>query len=68
MPYYRGKTSEVWNHFMVMAGDKAKCGYCTSKLSFSGGNTANLKRHLIAKHPTVVFNRVDSSRNQRQGN
>lgn len=68
MPYYRGKTSEVWNHFVVMADDKAKCGYCSSKLSFSSGNTANLKRHLMAKHPTVPLNRCDSSRNQREGN
>lgn len=68
MPLYRGKTSEVWNHFVTTEDNKAKCGYCSTKLSFSGGNTANLKRHLLAKHPTVPLNRGSSSINQSQGN
>ncbi|KAE9525642.1 hypothetical protein AGLY_014169 [Aphis glycines] len=66
MPLYNGKTSEVWNHFLTTEDNKAKCGYCSIKLSFSGGNTANLKRHLLAKHSTVPLNRGSSSINQRQ--
>jgi len=68
MPYYRGKTSEVWNHFVTVGNDKAKCGYGPAKLSFSGGNTYNLKRHLVAKHPLVPLSGGHLLGNQRQGN
>lgn len=57
MPYYRGKTSEIWNHFEAIESSKAKCGYCSIQLSTAGGSLSNLKRHLTAKHPTVTLNR-----------
>jgi len=65
MPYYRGRTSELWNHFEPVEGDKAKCGYCSIKLSTAGGSLNNLKRHLLARHPTVTINRNES--NQHRG-
>jgi len=48
--------------------DKAKCGYFPAKLSYAGGNTYNLKRHLVAKHPLVSLCGGDLLGNQRQGN
>jgi len=65
MPYYRGRTSEIWNHFVTVEGGKAKCGYCSMQLSTAGGSLNNLKRHLTAKHPTVTLNRNES--NQQRG-
>jgi hypothetical protein len=35
---------------------KAKCGYCSSTLSTSGGSLNNLKRHLKTKHCTIPLN------------
>jgi len=61
MPYYRGRTSETWNHFEPVDGNKAKCGYCSVHLSISGGSLNNLKRLLTAKHPTVSINRNESN-------
>ncbi|XP_025412101.1 zinc finger BED domain-containing protein 1-like [Sipha flava] len=65
MPYYRERTSELWNHFEPVEGDKAKCDYCSMKLSTAGGSLNNLKRHLLARHPTVTINRNES--NQQRG-
>lgn len=65
MPYIRGRTSELWNHFEPSGGDKAKCGYCSCQLSIVGGSLNNLKRHLLAKHPTVQIIRNPS--NQQRG-
>ncbi|KAF0749845.1 zinc finger BED domain-containing protein 1-like, partial [Aphis craccivora] len=64
MPYYRGRTSELWNHFEPVEGDKAKCGYCSIKLSTAGGSLNNLKRHLLARHPTVTINRNESNQHR----
>ncbi|CAH2090914.1 unnamed protein product [Euphydryas editha] len=47
------KRSAVWNHFMENGPKKAKCSYCSSELSVSGGNVGNLNRHLKTKHPTI---------------
>lgn len=47
------KRSYVWNHFVEHGPKKAKCSYCSSELSVSGGNAGNLNRHLRTKHPTI---------------
>lgn len=44
------KKSDVWNHFMILENEKAKCSYCSIEYSFKGGSTANLSRHLKRKH------------------
>lgn len=48
------KRSAAWMHFSVVAPNKAKCSYCFNIISFSGGATGNLLRHLNTKHPTVL--------------
>lgn len=68
MPYYRGRTSELWNHLLALLpveGNRAKCGCCSVNLSNEGGNLSNLKRHLTAKHPTVSIYCKES--NQQRG-
>lgn len=44
------KKSDVWNHFMILENEKAKCSYCSIEHSFKGGSTVNLSRHLKRKH------------------
>jgi len=49
------KRSNIWLHFTPeMNGGKARCDICRVLLSFTGGTTSNLAKHLRAKHPSVV--------------
>lgn len=50
------KFSEIWLHFEDDDGQKAKCKYCKTILSFSGGSHGNLRRHLKTKHPLTPLN------------
>lgn len=56
MAPHRGKTSELWNHFIQIENQKAKCGYCSVIISLSGGSLSNLKRHMKSKHYTIPLN------------
>lgn len=47
------KKSQIWKHFAIINKDKAKCEYCLKIISYSGGGTGNLNRHLKKVHPTV---------------
>jgi len=47
------KRSNVWYHYSVLQNNIEKCNVCSDKLSFSGGSTGNLLRHLKTKHPTI---------------
>ncbi|XP_064475382.1 E3 SUMO-protein ligase ZBED1-like [Ornithodoros turicata] len=49
----RGKPSSIWTVFTVVSDTKAKCNFCATVLSYKGGNTANLRRHIKAKHVGV---------------
>ncbi|CAI6376400.1 unnamed protein product [Macrosiphum euphorbiae] len=51
------KRSSVWNHFSIKSNTIAKCGYCPQEVSYSGGSTGNLIRHLKTKHIGVHLNR-----------
>lgn len=44
------KRSNVWLHFTK---EKAKCNICRAIFSHKSGGTSNLRKHLIALHPTV---------------
>lgn len=44
------KKSDVWNHYSVINSEKAKCSYCSSSVSYRGGSTSNLSKHLKRKH------------------
>ncbi len=57
MAPHRVKSSEVWNHFTQSEYQKAKCDYCSSILSTSGGSMNNLWRHLKTVHSTIPLNR-----------
>lgn len=49
------KRSEVWTFFEQMpdsADSKAKCNFCSQILSYKGGSTYNLSRHLKSRHPS----------------
>ena len=51
------KRSNIWLHFTPeLNGGKARCDICRVLLSFTGGTTSNLAKHLRAKHPSVVDN------------
>ncbi|KAF8795059.1 Zinc finger BED domain-containing protein 4 [Argiope bruennichi] len=48
------KSSPMWNHFEERAQDtKAKCKYCGSLVSYTGGSTGNLLRHMKTQHITI---------------
>jgi len=51
------KRSNVWYHHTILQNNIAKCNVCSYKISFSGGSTGNLLRHLKTKHPTVPLQR-----------
>jgi len=44
------KKSDVWNHYTVINSEKAKCSYCSNSVSYKGGSTTNLNKHLKRKH------------------
>jgi len=45
----------VWLYFEeLMSDSSAKCNACRAKLSYQGGSTSNLKKHLASKHPHVL--------------
>jgi len=44
------KSSDIWNHFSVINNEKAKCSYCSNPISYKGGLTTNLSKHLKRKH------------------
>jgi len=47
------KRSNIWLHFTPeLNGGKARCDICRVLLSFTGGTTSNLAKHLRAKHPS----------------
>lgn len=53
----RRRKSLIWTTFTELEGSKAKCGLCSTIISFSGGATSNLSRHLRTKHPGAQFAR-----------
>ncbi|XP_072389901.1 E3 SUMO-protein ligase ZBED1-like [Diabrotica undecimpunctata] len=55
------KKSRVWLHFTILNNDKAKCDICKSVLSYKGGATSNLQKHLKAKHFAVLSEQVPTS-------
>ncbi|MEQ2237298.1 hypothetical protein ILYODFUR_021741, partial [Ilyodon furcidens] len=46
---FYGKRSKVWLHFSKCDADYARCNICKAKCKASGGNTSNLRKHLV-KH------------------
>ncbi|XP_025423650.1 zinc finger BED domain-containing protein 1-like [Sipha flava] len=44
------KKSDVWNHYSVINSGMAKCSYCSNSMSYKGGSTTNLSKHLKRKH------------------
>lgn len=48
------KTSEIWNFFTPIKGEKyyALCNMCKKKLSYRTTNS-NLKKHITSNHPTI---------------
>lgn len=44
------KKSDVWNHYSVIDSEMAKCSYCSNPVSYKGGSTSNLSKHLKRKH------------------
>lgn len=48
------KRSDVWMHFKEIGDNRAKCGFCSSVLSFKGGSVYNLARHLKTRHVGVL--------------
>ncbi|XP_060526817.1 uncharacterized protein LOC132702289 [Cylas formicarius] len=44
------KRSQMWTYFTQIGSHVAKCKSCSKKLSFKGGSTFNLLRHLRAQH------------------
>lgn len=44
------KKGDVWKHYLVIDSEKAKCSYCSGSVSYKGGSTTNLSKHLKRKH------------------
>lgn len=40
-------------HCDVVDASNARCNYCRLNLSYKGGSTSNLRKHLAAKHPLI---------------
>lgn len=68
MPDNNKKRSAVWNFFTERGvnQDQAKCNFCSKILSFKGGATGNLLRHLKLVHPTVNTAGESSKNNNSQ--
>ena len=49
-PRYR---SVVWKHFRITYNDitKVSCDYCDSKITYIGGSTATMLKHVRNIHP-----------------
>ena len=54
------KRSAVWNSFQEKDEQRAKCNFCSANLSFKGGSTQNLVRHLHTIFPRVHHSRMTS--------
>ena len=39
--------SKVWLYFIKCDGDYARCNICDTKCKARGGNTSNLRKHLV---------------------
>ncbi|XP_065368779.1 E3 SUMO-protein ligase ZBED1-like [Calliphora vicina] len=50
------KHSAIWLHFSEDGNKRAKCNYCKTSLSTSGGSHGNLSRHMKSKHPLTQLN------------
>ncbi|CAH1976566.1 unnamed protein product [Acanthoscelides obtectus] len=48
------RRSGVWLYFNAIDSNKAKCDICQNFLSYKGGATCNLRKHLKAKHFSVI--------------
>lgn len=49
----RKKRSVVWTHFIESGdGKTANCSICRNTITFCG-NTSNLRKHILSKHPLV---------------
>lgn len=57
------KKSDVWNHYSVINSEKAKCSYCSNSVSYKGGSTTNLNKHLKRKHIIQYDSRKHSRTN-----
>lgn len=44
------KKSDFWNYYSIINSEKAKCSYCSNPVSYMGGSTTNLTKHLKRKH------------------
>lgn len=52
------KKSAIWNFFNPSGDTSAVCTTCKATISFKGGSTANLHRHLKSRHPTLQLAEV----------
>lgn len=46
------KSSCIWNYFIQVNSDSAKCKLCMKTYSRKGGTTTSLKSHLKSVHAT----------------
>lgn len=44
------KTSIIWDYFIIVEGDKAKCNFCKTVLKFNQSSTTNLIRHIRSNY------------------
>nr|CAI5841931.1 unnamed protein product [Callosobruchus analis] len=51
------KRSNIWLHFELKEGEKAKCLYCRQVLSVKNGSMGNFNRHMKMKHPATPIKR-----------
>uniref|UniRef100_A0A915J1F8 BED-type domain-containing protein n=1 Tax=Romanomermis culicivorax TaxID=13658 RepID=A0A915J1F8_ROMCU len=55
------KRSPIWEYFTEMPGNKVECSFCGALLSRNDGNTSNMKKHIEAKHGTLLKRRISDT-------
>lgn len=54
--------SQVWQFFSLLQDkQKTQCNFCNIELSYRGGGTSSMKKHLEFKHPMQLRKRSDDS-------
>lgn len=60
------KKSEAWKYFKSKDESIAICDFCFTKISYKGGSTTNLMRHLTRKHPSCVAGKIKSAKRKQE--
>ena len=43
--------SDIWNYYVKLVGNKAKCKICKKEVARNQGSTSSMRKHLKHMHP-----------------